>query len=91
MVCWRISSLITKLLVDMPFGGQKAPTTSDQGINSRQIPLEIAKLLLDRLADLAGPGPLLLLLRRSLRLGPMQETAASPVCGVYAACGQSFL
>ena len=70
-----------QLLIDMPSGGQKAATTSDQAVNARQIPLEVAKLLLDGLAYLVDAGPLLLLLRRSLRLGPQQDIAALPVCG----------
>ena len=45
--------------VDMPSGGQKAATTSDQGVNACQIPLEVTQLLLDRFADLADPWLLL--------------------------------
>ena len=48
-----------ELLVEMPSGGQKAATTSDQGINAHQITLEAAELLFDCLADLADSGPLL--------------------------------
>jgi hypothetical protein len=44
----------------MPSSGQKADTTGDQGVNARQIPLEVAKLLLDGLADLVDTGSLLL-------------------------------
>ena len=80
-----------QLLINMPSGGQKAATTSDQAVDACQISLEVAKLLLDGLAYLVDTGPLLLLLRRSLRLGPLQETAASPASGAYAAYGQSFL
>ena len=49
-----------QLLVDMPSGRQKAATTGDQGVNARQIPLQVAELLLDGLADFADTGPLLL-------------------------------
>jgi hypothetical protein len=79
-----------QLLVNMSSGGQKAATTSDKGVNAREVSLQVAELLIDGLAYLADTGPLLLLLRRSLRLRPQQETAASLFCGVYAACGQSF-
>jgi hypothetical protein len=41
-----------QLLVVMTSGGQMPATTSDQGINTYQIPLQVAKLLLDGLADL---------------------------------------
>ena len=54
-----------QLLVDVPSSGQKAAATSDQGVNARQIPLEMAKLLLDRLADLADTGPLFLATARN--------------------------
>ncbi len=47
-------------LVDMPSGAQKAATTSDQGVNACQIPLEVAKLLLDGLAYLIDTGSFLL-------------------------------
>jgi len=80
-----------QLLVDVPSSGQKAAVTSDQGVDAREISLQVPQLLLDGLADLVNPGPLLLLLRRSLRLGPQQETAASPASGAYVACGQSIL
>jgi len=49
-----------QLLVDMPSGGQKAATTSDQGVNAHQIPPQVAKLLLDGFADLVDTGLLLL-------------------------------
>jgi hypothetical protein len=49
-----------QLLVDMPSGGKKPSTTSDQGVNAGQIPLQVAKLLLDGLADLVDTGFLLL-------------------------------
>ena len=48
-----------QLLIVMPSGCQKAAATSDHGVNTRQIPLEVAKLLLDGLADLVDSGPLL--------------------------------
>ncbi|QNG27836.1 hypothetical protein H0O21_04450 [Synechococcus sp. HK01-R] len=80
-----------QLLIDMPSGGQKAATTSDQGVDAREISLEVAKLLLDGLADLVDTVFFLLLLRRSLRLGLQQKTAAWPVCGGYEAYGQSFV
>ena len=80
-----------QLLVDMTSGGQKPATTSDQGVNAREISLQVAKLLLDGLADLVNTRLLLLLLRRSLRLGPRRETAASPVCGGYVAYDQNDL
>ena len=80
-----------QFLIDVPSSGQKAATTSDQGVDAREISLQVAELLLDRLADLVDTRSLLLLLRRSLRLGPMHETAASPASGAYAAYDQSFL
>lgn len=49
-----------QLLLDMPSGGQKVATTSDQAVNARQIPLEVDKLLLDGLAYLIDTGSLLL-------------------------------
>ena len=46
-----------QLLIDMPSGGQKVATTSDQVVDARKIPLEMAKLLLDGLAYLVDtPG-----------------------------------
>ncbi len=39
--------------------GQTAATTSNQGINACQVPLEMTELLLDGFADLADPGLLL--------------------------------
>ena len=41
-----------QLLVDRPYGDQKHATTSDQGANARQVPLQVAMLLLEGLADL---------------------------------------
>ena len=38
--------------------GKKAATASDQGINAGQIPLQMAQLLLNGLADLADARPL---------------------------------
>jgi hypothetical protein len=49
-----------QLLVDIPSGGQKTAATCDQSVKARQIPLEVAKLQLDSLADLTDTGPLLL-------------------------------
>ncbi len=49
-----------QLLVDMPSGRQKAATTGDQSDNARQIPLQVAKLLPDGLANLVDTGLLLL-------------------------------
>jgi hypothetical protein len=40
--------------------GKKAATAGDHGINACQIPLQVAKLLLNGLADLVNPWPLLL-------------------------------
>ena len=80
-----------QLLIDMPSGGQKAATTSDQAVDARQNPLEVAMLLLDGLAYLVDAGSLFLLLRKNLLLGQQQESAASPVSGAYAAYDQSFL
>jgi hypothetical protein len=48
-----------QLLVDMPSGRQKATIAGYQGINSRQIPFQMAMLLLDRFADLTDARPLL--------------------------------
>jgi hypothetical protein len=48
-----------QLLVTMPSGSQKAATTIDEGINARQIPPQVAKLMLDGLADFGDPGLLL--------------------------------
>ncbi len=69
----------------MPSGGMKPSTTSDQGINTRQIPLQVAKLLLDRLADLVDTWLLLLgnskkLLRRfpTVRTGLTAKCCVSP-------------
>ena len=50
----------------MPSGGQKASTTSDQAVDARQIPLEVAKLLLDGLAYLVDTGSLFLLNSKKL-------------------------
>ena len=58
-----------ELLIGISPSRQKAATTSSQGIDTGQIALEMSKLLLDRFTDLVDAGPLLLLLRRSLRLG----------------------
>ena len=55
-----------QLLIDMPSGGQKASTTSDQAVDARQIPLEVAKLLLDGLAYLVDTGSLFLLNSKKL-------------------------
>jgi hypothetical protein len=52
----------------MPSGGQKAASTCDQGVNARQIPREVAKLLLDGLAYLVDT--------RSLLLGHCQKLVA---------------
>lgn len=49
-----------QLLVDVPSSGQKAAATSDQGVDAREISLQVAKLLLDRLADLVDTRSLLL-------------------------------
>ena len=49
-----------KLLVDMPPSGQKASAASGQGINAREVSLQVAELLLDGLAHLVNTGPLLL-------------------------------
>ena len=49
-----------QLLEDMPSGRQKTATTGDQGVNTRQIPLQVAKLLPDGLTDLVDTGLLLL-------------------------------
>ena len=49
-----------QFLIDVPTGGQKAATTSNQGVNAREVSLDVAELLLDRLADLADTRPLLL-------------------------------
>ena len=49
-----------KLLIDMLSGGQKAATTSDQAVNARQGPLDMAKLLFDDLAYLVDTGSLFL-------------------------------
>ena len=48
-----------QLLVNMASGGQKVATTGDQGVNAREVSLQVAELLLDGFADLADPGPLL--------------------------------
>ena len=49
-----------QFLIDVPAGGQKTATTSDQGVNAREVSLDVAELLLDRLPDLADTGPFLL-------------------------------
>ena len=43
----------------MPACGKKAATASDQGINTGQIPLQMAQLLLNALANLVDARPLL--------------------------------
>jgi hypothetical protein len=48
-----------QLPVDMTSGRQKATTACHQGINARQIPFQMAKLLLDGFADLTDARPLL--------------------------------
>ena len=48
-----------QLLVNMASGGQKVATTGDQGVNARDVSLQVTELLLDGFADLADPGPLL--------------------------------
>ena len=57
-----------QLLEDMPSGSQKAATTIDQGDNARQIPPQVAKLMLDGLADFGDPG--LLIFRYKQKLLP---------------------
>ena len=76
-----------QFLIPVPASSQKACPTGDQGIDAGQIPLQMAELLFDRLAGLADARPLLLLLCRSLRLGPRQGTAAVLSCGVSGAFG----
>ncbi len=44
----------------MQSGSQKTATTGDQGVNAREVSLQVAKLLLDGLADLVDTGSLLL-------------------------------
>ncbi len=46
---------------------KKAATTNDQGVDAREVWLQVAKLLLDGLADLVNPG---LLLGHSKKLLP---------------------
>jgi len=48
------------LLIVMPSGGQKVANTSDEDVDARQIPLEVARLLPNGLAYLVDTGPLLL-------------------------------
>jgi hypothetical protein len=57
-----------QLLIDMPSGGQKVATTCDQVVDARQIPLEMAKLLLDGLAYLVDTGSLFFATARNCRL-----------------------
>jgi hypothetical protein len=57
-----------QLVVEMPTGSQKAATTNDQGINAREVSLQVAELLLDGLADLTQAR--LLLLGHSKKLLP---------------------
>lgn len=57
-----------QLLIDMPSGDQKAAATSDQAINPRQVPLDVARLLLDGLAYLVDTGSLHL--GHSMKLQP---------------------
>ena len=49
-----------KLLVDMPPGSQEAGSAGCQGINAREVSLQVAELLLDGLAYLVDTGSLLL-------------------------------
>jgi hypothetical protein len=64
-----------KLLVGMTSGSQKAATTSNQGIDACQIPLQVPQLLLDGLADLVDPW--LLLLGNSKKLLPRFPTVCT--------------
>lgn len=57
-----------QLLIDMPSDGQKASTTSDQAVDAHQIPLEVAKLLLDGLAYLVDTGLFFFATARNCRL-----------------------
>jgi hypothetical protein len=53
-------------LIGMPSGRKKASAAGDQGVNTRQIPLQVAKLLLDGFANLADARPLLFGNRKKL-------------------------
>ena len=44
----------------MSTGGQKAATTGDQGVNAREVALQVTKLLPDGHADLVDTGLLLI-------------------------------
>ena len=63
-----------QLLVQVPAGHQKAGSAGDQGIDTGQVSAADGKAVY-RLADLIDARPLLLVVSRSLRLGPQQETA----------------
>lgn len=80
-----------EFLIGVAPSSQKAGAKAGHGVDAGQIALEMAKLLLDCFVDLIDSGAFLLLLRRSLRLGPQQETVAWLVYGVCVACGQKIL
>jgi hypothetical protein len=69
------------LLIDMPSGSQKAATGNDQGVNTGQIPPQVAKPVLNGLADLGDPGPLFSL---------QPETDASLFMSIYTAYNQKL-
>ena len=80
-----------ELLIGTPPSSQKGGAVGYQGINTGQIPLEMAQLLVDRLKELVDAGSLLLLLLKSLRLGTRPGIAFWPACGPAVAYGQRHL